>query len=229
MVTISNKNAKRKNNRKRYRRRGAKNQKISNFSVSPIPLQYRTRMKYVQTFKILADAGADYAINLFRLNSIYDPDESGVGHQPYGHDTLAPLYNNYRVYKAHATAELVVGTYAALECKPIIGFIACPALPTITNFSHLLELPKSKWKQVDANTRKVKGTYTMAKILGVTANQYKSDDLFMANMGGNPAAVAYLGVYAGMPIGSQPVNDWYITVTLIQYVEFLVPKLQVQS
>lgn len=211
---------------RRIRRRRSKRQAVSNFSVSPIPLQYKTRMKYVQTFKILTASGSDYAINTFRLNSIYDPDESGVGHQPYGYDTLEPLYNNYRVYKVHATIECV-GSIGS--DKPIIGFLPCAGLPTITNFSHLLELPKSKWKQLDDSTRKVKGSYRMSSVIGVTPAQYKADDLFLSSMGGNPASLAYLAVFAGMPTTITPDVDWYITITLIQYVEFLVPKLQAQS
>lgn len=36
---------------------------------------------------------------VFRLNSLYDVDSSGTGHQPYGHDTLATLWTRYRVDK----------------------------------------------------------------------------------------------------------------------------------
>lgn len=36
----------------------------------------------------------------FRLNSIFDPDKTGIGHQPLYHDQYAPFYNHYRVKKA---------------------------------------------------------------------------------------------------------------------------------
>ena len=39
----------------------------------------------------------------FRANSIYDPDQTGGGHQPYGRDTLATLYNHYVVDSAVIT------------------------------------------------------------------------------------------------------------------------------
>lgn len=34
---------------------------------------------------------------VFACNSIFDPDFSSTGHQPYGHDTYATIYNQYTV------------------------------------------------------------------------------------------------------------------------------------
>lgn len=35
----------------------------------------------------------------FRLNSLYDPDVTGTGHQPYQYDTLTAIYQSYIVKK----------------------------------------------------------------------------------------------------------------------------------
>lgn len=40
---------------------------------------------------------ATSAEHAFSLNSIYDPDVSGAGHQPYMHDTLATMWKHYIV------------------------------------------------------------------------------------------------------------------------------------
>lgn len=62
-----------------------------------------------------AQMGAVATPLVFRGNSLYDPDQSGTGHQPYGYDQMtvgpstgsAPIaYNNYYVYKSKI--ELVV-------------------------------------------------------------------------------------------------------------------------
>jgi hypothetical protein len=39
----------------------------------------------------------------FRANSIFDPDLTSAGHQPYGHDTLQNIYKSYVVDKAVIT------------------------------------------------------------------------------------------------------------------------------
>lgn len=61
------------------------------------PRVHDCRLKYVQTFQFNAALGI---INnyVFRLNSLYDPDYTGVGHQPLYFDQLATLYERYKVY-----------------------------------------------------------------------------------------------------------------------------------
>jgi len=64
-----------------------------NKALQPIPQRYIATMKYSQTF-LLSDVSPGWTFN---LNSIFDPDRTGTGHQPYGHDTFQTLYNRYRV------------------------------------------------------------------------------------------------------------------------------------
>ena len=41
----------------------------------------------------------------FALNSVYDPDQSGVGHQPRGHDQWSTMYKRYCVIGAKVLVE----------------------------------------------------------------------------------------------------------------------------
>lgn len=54
-----------------------------------------TSLKYCDTKTLSPGGGA--AFHTFRLNSINDPDYTGVGHQPLFHDQWAALYSSYRV------------------------------------------------------------------------------------------------------------------------------------
>jgi len=45
----------------------------------------------------LSSGALNYALQVFRGNSIFDPDLTGVGHQPLGHDQWANFYEYYRV------------------------------------------------------------------------------------------------------------------------------------
>lgn len=60
------------------------------------------KLKYSDAFNLASDAtltsytGSQY---VFRLNSLYDPDLTGTGHQPYGFDQYAALFNRYKVDK----------------------------------------------------------------------------------------------------------------------------------
>jgi len=53
-------------------------------------------LRYVENFttSIATTVGSQQTMN---LNSLFDPNRTGTGHQPYGYDTIATLYNRYRV------------------------------------------------------------------------------------------------------------------------------------
>ena len=68
----------------------------------PFPAVEKYQLRYSQTVTIdPSQASATSA--LFRANSIYDPDKSVGGHQPYGHDVLEQIYNHYCVDSATIT------------------------------------------------------------------------------------------------------------------------------
>jgi len=59
-------------------------------------------LRYSDQITLNPSTGAN-AHYRFRANSIFDPDYSGVGHQPYGHDNLQAIYRSYVVDKAVLT------------------------------------------------------------------------------------------------------------------------------
>lgn len=77
---------------------------------SPFPNTLMTKFMYNNETTLTSTSGS-WAQNLFRLNSLYDPDASGAGGQPRYMDTLlgasggnAP-YSRYRVHAAHVVVE----------------------------------------------------------------------------------------------------------------------------
>jgi len=66
----------------------------------PFPSKMQNKMRYVTNVTLNANLGDDSVLYSFSCNNIHDPDVSGVGHQPFGHDSVALLYNHYRVDKA---------------------------------------------------------------------------------------------------------------------------------
>lgn len=59
------------------------------------PLQMNMRHKYVETLQ-LSEGGA-FVHHLFTANGMFDPNISGLGHQPMYFDTMSPLYHHYHV------------------------------------------------------------------------------------------------------------------------------------
>jgi len=75
------------------------------------------KLKYTDTIIMTSTAGAitDYQ---FRLNSLFDPDFTGTGHQPMYFDQYAALYNHYTVIGAKLTARFV--SYESNTCPIIV-------------------------------------------------------------------------------------------------------------
>ena len=76
----------------------------------PIPWMYTTmpdqmfiKLKYATSYRITA---AQFH-KVFSGNGLYDPDVSGVGHQPLGFDQWMTLYNRYRVYASRIVVNVV--------------------------------------------------------------------------------------------------------------------------
>ncbi len=66
----------------------------------PFPARLTVRLRYSTTVSLTSGGAGVPAVHLFRANGIFDPDFTGVGHQPYGHDQLQAIYNHYRVTNA---------------------------------------------------------------------------------------------------------------------------------
>lgn len=69
----------------------------------PFPAKAMARLRYSTVVSLVISQGGTPASHLFRCNSIFDPDYTGVGHQPYGHDTYQTIYNHYNVKRATIT------------------------------------------------------------------------------------------------------------------------------
>ena len=75
----------------------------------PFPSKATAILRYSENISLDPTAGVP-APYLFRANSIHDPDFTGTGHQPYGHDTYASIYNHYNVRSAIITMTPVAAT-----------------------------------------------------------------------------------------------------------------------
>lgn len=80
-------------------------------------------------------------INQFKVNSIYDFDLTGAGHQPLGRDTWASIYNYYRVLETHITTTVTLLDYTtATEYNCLVGGILdITANPPTTNITQWQE------------------------------------------------------------------------------------------
>lgn len=70
----------------------------------PFGKKFYTKLRYSESHTIAAATTANFASSYkMRLNSLFDPNYSGQGHQPRGFDQLMAIYEKYTVVAAKIT------------------------------------------------------------------------------------------------------------------------------
>ncbi len=109
MTIVVDTNPRSKTYGKGYRKRKGKARKPKSKSMfaksSPLPLgkSFRFKTRYCdKNIQVNPGAGGVPSTHVFSLNGLYDPDITGIGHQPLGFDQLMVMYDHYTVVSARA-------------------------------------------------------------------------------------------------------------------------------
>lgn len=158
-----------------------------NRALSPFAQRYITKLKYSQPF-VIDNFTPNYQFN---LNSIFDPDRSGVGHQPYGFDQLAAIYNRYRVISCSWNINAISGTSAFR-----IAALPSNDAPLSLNMSYICENPRAKWaiQLPGGDTKTLRGKTYIPSLVGRTKAQYLADDRYQSLTTGSPSELALLNI-----------------------------------
>lgn len=217
----------RKIHRKRYYKRKAarKGRKMGlvNKALTPIPQRFITKLKYASTFN-LTPISPTWNWN---LNSLWDPDRAGVGHQPYGFDQLAGLYNRYRVI----SCSYVISGVSTDGVAVPIRIAATPSNGNLlfTNCSAAIENPRTKFitQMPGGAISKLVGKSYIPSLFGRTKAQYMADDRYQAQVNASPVELAILSVIAS-DFSNANVNV-SLSITMNFTVEFFDVETQAQS
>ncbi len=204
--------------KKPARGRGPKRSKKSSVTVvnpmkTPWPTRTITRLDYTDQFDIVHTSGV-LSVYTFNSNGLYDPDQTGTGHQPLGFDQYAAQYNRYRVLKLdyQVTFGNPAVSYSSYRCT-----VAHVNGSTVPSNPAIFEVPYSKQGVVGTygTPLTLRGSFNLTK-LNADPAKYRIDDRYSALVTGNPAEVMYmhLGI---MPNASATQR---ITVKLVYHVEF---------
>lgn len=197
---------------------------LVNRALHPIPQRFITKMKYSE--QVTTDANGQYRFN---LNSIYDPNQTGTGHQPYGFDTLSTLYNRYRVISCGWRIQC--NWTSNQTAQPVlVGAIPANEALTFLSMAELRENPRAKYisQNYGAGTLTLGGKTYIPSLVGRTKAQYMADDRYQATMSTSPSELAILNI-ATAPNGLDSTAATSIQVLLEYTVEFFDIKHLSQS
>lgn len=157
---------------------------------------YKTR--YVEQQIQLNPGAAGIAANyLFSANGLYDPNITGVGHQPIGFDQLVGvMYDHYVVIGAKITC---IFTNTDATNAQICGVMLRDDNSTDTDPAKIIENGNCKYTSV---SQAGSGPNQKKLVVGCNPNKFLghskplSDDVVKGDSSGNPSEQAYFNVFA---------------------------------
>lgn len=211
-------------------RKPATRRRIRRRSRKRVPLRYRRvnpartlvpRRNFVK-LRYLADPFDNTTTTLpyflqYRVNSLYDPEYSGTGHQPLGFDQMATLYTHYRVHAVHVRVLGKVRTANELG----VFVLGCKGGTTIPPDIIAASEDASYTHKVVDSTRPfvISKYFDFARVTGRTRKAIQADDQYAALTSANPERIVMVN------IGMQALDTstsilWDGRVELTFYAEF---------
>lgn len=202
-----------------------------NRSLQPFSQRYICKMKYATQLTNTGPSGSGWATYRFNLNSIYDPDQTGIGHQPYGHDTLSTLYNRYRVIKCTYTISAISTGTTSGNQYTVVAALPANEVHSISRIEDAQESPKCRFitQAPNSGLKVLRGTVYMPSLMGRSKSQYMSDDRYQATYGASPNELAILNVFTGLLNGAAETVTTQLNVVLEYTVESFDFKVLPQS
>lgn len=191
-------------------------QALVNRALHPIPQRFITKMKYAET--VQTNGNGQY---YFNLNSIWDPNGSGIGHQPYGFDTLATLYNRYRVIACGYRIQPNATTSTAGQSFQVACMPANEVLSSVLSMSEMKENPRSKYiiQTGGGGAVTLSNKTYIPSLVGRTKAQYMADDRYQALTTASPQELAILNILTSFTGGDAP-GPLNVNILLEYTVEF---------
>jgi len=190
-----------------------------------LPEELSTHLRYVDTYTLTSTTQA-LAKQVMRLNSIFDPDFTGIGHQPLYTDQFDNFYKRYSVLGAKLKATFSALPSAIATAQPsgpmLCGVTADDDGSTSSTVSTLMETNTTQstflCSQNGGNNVKVFYlTYSPKRDLGVAPD----DDTVGAAMGANPSKV-WFGTAWMAESGLSAASSCNVTIEIDYYVKFSV-------
>lgn len=215
---------------RRYRRRRRTRRFNSFRRVRPLAFRSTGRRDTTQTKLVYSDifslnpAGGAAAYQVFNANSLFDPDKTGVGHQPRGFDELSALYHRYRVLASKMS--IVVSNSTATPVTVCVGRKNDSV--TFATLSDVLEFPTTRWKIVNSNSAgvKLRVGFVGTKQFG---RRYLTDDFFQAQITASPTEAPEFFVYCFASDGTSDPGAIDFTVRIEYYCKFTESLMVPQS
>lgn len=167
---------------------------------NPFPTGVRKLQRFCEIRPLTTTTGLLGTQLAYYLNSIYDPYVGVGGHQPYGHDTMAEMYNRYRVISCRVQLTFTTpGGGSDIVCIMAASSNTSNGLTGLQLYQ-AQEQPGTTWGLLPSSGERrciLQQNYDMATLYGISKAAYMAENDYAAAIGANPAIPAYLTINTG--------------------------------
>ena len=195
---------------------------------SVFPYQKFATLKYCEAYVTVdAPIGSSSAF-IMRANDIYDPNFTGVGHQPTGFDQYMAMYNKFVVYDskikvvAYATDSEVLDT--------VVGVAIMDNTTTQSTSENYLEQALTDWRVVPAGNGANPVTVSTAfNASAFSGTSIRTNDLLHGTASAPPGKNWYYHIFCGATGSAENPVAMKFSIEIEYYVKFFEPKSQTIS
>jgi len=190
-------NGRKKNTRKPRVTKNA----VINRGLAPLAPRFITKLNYVVNDQSLVSTLGSTGDYQFRLNSLFDPDLTGGGHQPMGFDQITPLYNRYRVF----SVSYRITFYPQAGATFVYYILPNNTNASLTGVAPSTVIEQGRCIQKFSNTTHptvFSGHLSLNRLNGVTSAVYMADDRYQALSTASPGEEMIMHVMASASAGA---------------------------
>lgn len=220
-----------KNYRKRYTKKTPMYTQMTVHNTNkrfPLGKTFKTVLPYFYELDSLNPGVGTAASHVYSCNGVYDPDITGVGHQPLGFDQFSLLYDHYTVIGSKISVTFVNKDTTLTQ---MVGIRISDTASTDNNFARTVENGTMTWAVLGADG-KGDNKVTLSKAVSIKKFMGRpnilSEDELRGTIISNPLDQCYFHIMAGETGLSDP-----STVKIIVKIEYVTvftePKVLAQS
>lgn len=193
----------------------------------------RQRMKMIYSDFFVLNPGLGGVVDnyQFRLNSIFDPNFTQIGHQPSAHDQMEPLFEQYVVTDCSYKVKMNnVDGNSTVVC----GVYVSDSVNTTANATLIIEQGNVDWQLLGDigsghDIVEFSGSVDLPKLMGKARSNYIDGSQYNAAFGSNPADVGFLTIWGGASDQASDLSSFRCWIELTYTVILKGSKLVAQS
>lgn len=203
---------KRRFNNRRYKRRTTYRRKrrygTKRHLPVGVPSSMYAKLRYTD-IRQASVAASTSDTREFRMNSLFDPDYTGAGGQPYYHDQYTAFFQRYRVYGCLVEWRVTCASSTSNMYYPLCVMTSyCDAVPAWSTSLTALNAKRSVMKQIipGQTTVYLKRYYNLRSLAGVSKFEYNNTEVFQALVSANPSRGIFVNLAFVNDDGSNAVS-----------------------